>query len=376
MTINCTLCAGQMYDPNTVLPSDGSGNITTCGDVAANISAFNNDPIACHATLSLIEPFCCGSGNSASVCTLCGPNKTMAYPDNVVPGSNLTCSALNLGLAFRPMDQCPMAIQSFMTDLDLQAFCGCPGVPYPDACKFCNISQTPYPDLLIQGYTCRSFAELARSIRNVTLCNDYVALFNDGCCPTGKTLPCSICSGGASMGNPSRPLYGQSTTCVELNFMFGFLTASQCQRSSDIDLASWCDCPGTSPPDLCSLCPSGSNLTNASMIVPSLPSLTCDQVQQVARYVTNKTICSSEVAMAEGYCCLAVPTPAPHHSTTIGTPTTTTTTGSTVSPGQAPAASGTTTSASTHHNHRNSPLGIWWMIGLTVLIFYGDLGLD
>ena len=338
----CDFCANRTIDMTAKIPLLGAVNISTCAE-AANVIPSLGSGLKCSVALHLLEPICCPetlgnqTGTNQSICGICGLNTPVGSPDKVLPILKHSCGILDMGLGFTPPGECSAAVAALSSTFDIQAFCGCPGASPPDLCQFCNVSDMPFPDFPLGNETCRDFAALAPYLTDQTLCDSQYTNLHAGCCPTGNQT-CSVCANNTAIPDPQRPLHLAPYTCGELNFLLGFF--QQCPSSTEygIDFSGWCGCPGTSASDLCPLCPSGESITHPSMIVPETTiNVTCEQAAQIAVFVNNETVCSTDVALASKFCCGANSSATPMPSSVSATTPTPATTPAPVTPATTPA---------------------------------------
>lgn len=176
------------------------------------------------------------------------------------------------------------------------AFCGC-DVPQAvtETCDLCpNGSvdvdlERELPD--VPGVTCGDIINVPAvdGEESCTLLQAKYAFWCD--CPKVKPT-CTLCPSGAFPPKPNKGLpFDTNLYCGDIATEFLVSTPRQCNElKTDIpvDLASYCECPNTRPPETCQLCPDGYSI-NDYVIVEN--GLTCGDVHQIARFSTNETVC-------------------------------------------------------------------------------------
>ncbi|CAB9502689.1 expressed unknown protein [Seminavis robusta] len=187
------------------------------------------------------------------------------------------------------------------------AFCGCE-VPdhVTETCDLCpngsvdvNLDRE-LPD--VPGVTCADILNVPK-VDGDQSCSLLQAKYAFWCdCP--KVVPtCTLCPTGAFPPKPDKGLpFDRNLYCGDIATEFLVSTPKQCQElKSDIpvDLASYCECPGTTPPETCSLCPDG-YFVNEYVVVEN--DLTCADIHQIARFSTNETVCEI-MEDVHGKCC-------------------------------------------------------------------------
>jgi len=323
----CSFCAVEnMTNPNFVLRdilSGGShhqrhrgaidklndwgiaGNSMTCRAVAELVPIVTNDTFC--DDLQYFAPICCP--DVQPTCTLCssvaenGP--TLTKPDAIVPGRKETCAEVDryFHLVQGGATACNAQRNGFVTDMDLVAYCGCPGQEAPKQCNFCDSADLIDPEIVIgigkEARTCGYLAEIAPYITNQTLC-DWLEFAEPQCCqPKLESSPCSLCENQGQMGRPNSVVEHQKgTTCQALDQTIQQLPRDICTQVKgdwDFDLESFCGCEGSRVMDRCELCGPGQVLRNHSAALPDRASWTCDMGQQQAPFVNSKVVCNAQI---------------------------------------------------------------------------------
>ncbi|CAJ1931093.1 unnamed protein product [Cylindrotheca closterium] len=326
----CNFCAVEdMVNPNFVLRDMHSGaidklnswgiagNSMTCRAIAELAPIVTDDDFC--QDLQYFQPICCPT-DFLPTCTLClsvaqnGP--TLTRPDAIVPGRKKeTCAQVDqyyFHLIQGDATACNIQRNGLNKEMDLLAYCGCPGEEPPNQCttNFCESDDLIDEELVIgmgnEARTCGHLAEIAPFITNRTLC-DWLEFAKPQCCQA-KTLgsPCSVCPNQNQVGRPNSVVEHQTgTTCQKLDQTLQQLPSddicTQVKRDWDFDLESFCGCEGdgagspVSPPGKCELCGRGEVLRNNGMALPDKPSWTCEMGQQQAPFVNSKMICETGI---------------------------------------------------------------------------------
>jgi hypothetical protein len=176
------------------------------------------------------------------------------------------------------------------------AFCGC-AVPeaVTETCQLCpngsmDVSlNRELPD--VPGVTCADILQVPK-IDGDESCSLLQAKYAFWCdCP--KVTPaCTLCPRGSFPPKPDKALpFDTNLFCGDIATEFLVSTPQQCQELKSeipIDLAAYCECPGTVAPDTCMLCPLGSYVNEYVVIDDDL---TCADIHQIGRFATNETVC-------------------------------------------------------------------------------------
>ena len=176
------------------------------------------------------------------------------------------------------------------------AFCGCE-VPshVTETCSLCpngsmDIDLTrELPD--VPGVTCGDILNVPK-VDGKQSCDLLQAKYAYWCdCPSVQPT-CTLCPTGVFPPRPDKGLpFDTNLYCGDIATEFLVSTPAQCQELKaeiPIDLASYCECPGTEPPETCQVCPDGYEI-NDYVVVEN--DLTCADVNQIARFSLNTTVC-------------------------------------------------------------------------------------
>lgn len=317
---NCGFCAVEsMTDPNLLLSTSHhsreaidklddwgiAGNSMTCRAVAELAPIVTNDAFC--QDLQYFRPLCCPEFEAT--CTLCASGATLTKPDAVLGGRNKeTCAKADqqyFHLIQGDAAACNAQRDGFHSDMDVQAYCGCPGQEPPNQCNFCDPSDLIDPELEIgigsDARTCGYLAEIAPFLTNQTLC-DWLEFAKPQCCPPKIGESCSICSNGSTMSQPNNVVeHRKGTTCLQLDQTIQKLPNDdicvQVKADWDFDLESFCGCGGSAPAqkNRCELCPKDQVLRNHSVALPDKPSWTCEMGHEQAPFVDSKVVCEMEL---------------------------------------------------------------------------------
>jgi len=178
------------------------------------------------------------------------------------------------------------------------AFCGCEvPVQVTENCDLCpNGSvdvdlERELPD--VPGVTCGDILNVPK-VDGEKSCSLLQAKYSFWCdCPRAQPT-CTLCPTGEFP--PEKALekalpFDTNLYCGDIATEFLVSTPSQCKELKSeipVDLASYCECPGTLPPETCQLCPDGYSV-NEYVVVEN--DLTCGDVNEIARFSTNETVC-------------------------------------------------------------------------------------
>lgn len=143
------------------------------------------------------------------------------------------------------------------------AFCGC-NVPtaVTETCDLCpNGSvdvdlERELPD--VPGVTCGDIMDVP-AVDGEETCSLLQAKYAFWCdCPKAEPT-CTLCPTGAFPPKPNKGLpFDANLFCGDIATEFLISTPKQCSELNSeipIDLASYCECPETEPPETCQLCP-------------------------------------------------------------------------------------------------------------------------
>ena len=210
-------------------------------------------------------------------------------------------------------------------DMQLHAFqIGCCKVPpfqhcdiCPDGSKFKGQNVVPFG--IADNPTC-SVMEYRIGALNAIFtpgtCDDTQlrrsAFYCD--CP-GVEQECSLCPNKEDGNNlPNR---GQKTekfvtggsNCAGINYQWSLFTEEECGDATinfGVDLAGYCDCPGTGANGTCSLCEEGYVVTNRNkdFTDPGTgQTYTCQEAEDYAQFVVREDVCDRFFGNARSFCC-------------------------------------------------------------------------
>lgn len=123
---------------------------------------------------------------------------------------------------------------------------------------------------------------------------------------------CSLCPGGASPPDPTKvDKVFTNRNCATYEFFSTFYTASECVQGLEFffefDAATFCDCPNTVPPTVCSLCQDGEEVILPN-IKPGNEEYTCGELEfamsllpTTGECITRKTVIRANGVLDE--CC-------------------------------------------------------------------------
>lgn len=199
------------------------------------------------------------------------------------------------------------------------AFCGCETPTVTETCDLCpngsiDVDLTrELPD--VPGVTCGDILNVSKVDGDET-CDllQYKYAFWCGC-PKAKPT-CTLCPSGAFPPKPNKALpFNSNLLCGDIATELLVSTPSQCaglRSDIPVDLASYCECPNTQPPEICTFCPGGMAV-DEYVIVDN--DLTCGDVNQIARFSTNQTVCEIMASVKDQCCSGSIATDAQQHST-------------------------------------------------------------
>jgi len=280
------------------------GNSMTCRSLAELIPSVTNATFC--EDLQYFRPICCQ--DFQPTCTICTSvafdGATLTKPDAIIPGREDTCAQVDQYFHFiqRNATACNAQRNGFSTDLDVVAYCGCPGEEPPATCNFCDLEDLIDPDLVVgvgqDARTCGYLAGMAPYITNQTLCG-WLEYAEPQCCQPKVESPCSVCQNQGPMGRPNNVVEHQKgTTCAELDQRIQQLPQDICTQVKadwDFDLESFCGCEGSDAADRCELCGPDQVLRNHLTSLPDRPSWTCMIGHQHAPFIADDAICASEI---------------------------------------------------------------------------------
>lgn len=177
------------------------------------------------------------------------------------------------------------------------AFCGCE-VPrvVSESCSLCPNGSTDVdldrelPDA--PGVTCRDILQVPKidGDESCSLLQSKYAFWCD--CPRAQPS-CTLCPTGVFPPKPNKALpFDTNLYCGDIATEFLISTPNQCadlEAEIPLDLASYCECPGSESPETCSLCPDGYAI-NDYVVVEN--DLTCSDIHQMARFSLDTNVCA------------------------------------------------------------------------------------
>jgi hypothetical protein len=190
----------------------------------------------------------------------------MAYPQRIVPDTNLTCLDYELiALSNVTSESCEVArndIVERINAIDLLALCGCSGSPALELCFFCEGGSEIEAQQTVEnesnGIDCAELSVVAPFVTDIDYC-DNLQLFAGSCCappPIAETdaESCSFCD-DESLVDPYFKIPGaDGMTCEEAKQHAGnFSSTSGVCQNQFASLARGC-CQSE---DRCSICPQG-----------------------------------------------------------------------------------------------------------------------
>ena len=112
---------------------------------------------------------------------------------------------------------------------------------------------------------------------------------------------CSLCGAADASFNAEKELMGvEGITCAALSEQLSQLPEGEmCDGGKGlmpIDLASYCECAGTTPPNTCKVCGDNQNINSAAV---AQDGVTCGQGLDFAKYITNATMCAESFQTEE-----------------------------------------------------------------------------
>lgn len=200
------------------------------------------------------------------------------------------------------------------TELQIVGFqdCACPTFP-AGFCTLCPGGYSDIPDKSVavpstNNLTCGDilFVE-TEMLQNG--CED-LAPYRDRCgCPA--EAECTFCADGTMPMYADRvvPYLSTSTsqvTCSEQASAAFSATTEQCDTYTVAPVAvngqGFCGCQGTFPSNLCTLCPAGAEVVNPDIVLPDTGGMTCLEMEEYLRYITDETSCQT-ISDRSQICC-------------------------------------------------------------------------
>jgi len=312
----CLLCDGN-FDVGKMIPSQEA---MTCGFLdAVPLERFNQTCSTFRSTFA----YYCGCPDAVPGCSVCADG-TVGEPNRKIFGlNNVTCGDLDDIASLVPEGRCTnLSISNFTQDaqieFDIAAYCGCGGDTEPTGnCSLCggDSGAVARPDAIVPdsgGFSCAELAEFAASVSDPAACT-ALGQFSTGCCET--TPSCSVCGGPESnIAFANRTIsFAEDATCEELDAALAFAPNGTCQDvlgAFPISVQSWCGCTGYDVPEQCPFCIEGTAVADAALTVPNA-GVTCGEAQEIARHVTNETVCAGPIAAVASFCCSEEETASP-----------------------------------------------------------------
>lgn len=309
----CTLCFDGSTVPDPTLPIKAAVS-WTCGE----LSVFVHNSLApgenecldyqvlgfkdCGCPVSPLLEKCALCANlDGSVSTIPDTNRNLP-----IPGTSFTCQ----DILFVDRNSTDF---SCIKQQEYRDFCGCPTVSTTPA-------PAPSPTLPYLGKyniptlpaTLREPSQPPISRTNFTclLCpDDKPPGFASRLVPylsTGSSTP--IQSNTLPLYDPEIP---RGQTCGRLAEEALNATVDECFDivfpSVAVDIQSFCGCQDAITWDLCSLCPRNHSIQNPFLMVPSAGGLTCLELEEYLRYITNEEACNAIATEARLVCCNSPP---------------------------------------------------------------------
>jgi hypothetical protein len=246
--------------------------------------------------------------NGQDPCTLCA--------DGSDPDMNL--SSEELGWNCWDLNSFASILQNGdaeCTELQIVGFqdCACPTFP----AGFCTLCPGGFSDIPDKSVT-------VPSTNNLT-CGDILfvetALLQNGCddlapyrerCGCPAEAECTYCADGtmpmyADRKIPYLSTPGSEVTCSGQASLAFSATADQCDGFTVAPVAvngqGYCGCQGTFPSNLCSLCPAGTDVENPDVVLPGSGGMTCLEMEEYVRYITDEAACHAIADSAQQVCC-------------------------------------------------------------------------
>lgn len=246
-------------------------------------------------------------GQGQGDCTLCA--------DGSAPDMNL--SSEDLGWSCFDLNSFASILKTSdaeCTELQIIGFqdCACPTFP-PGFCTLCPGGFSDIPDKNVQvpstnNLTCGDILFVETSLLQ-NGCED-LAPYRERCgCPA--EAECSYCADGTMPMYSNRVIPYLSTpsnqvTCAQQASAAFSSTAEQCDTYTvapvPVNGQGYCGCQGTFPSNFCSLCPAGTEVVNPDAVLPETGGMTCLEMEEYLRYITDQTSCQT-IADSSQICC-------------------------------------------------------------------------
>jgi hypothetical protein len=246
----------------------------------------------------------------AEQCTLCADGSP---PD-------MSLMSADLGWSCTDLNQFASILKNGdteCTDLQIVGFqdCACPAYP-TGYCTLCPGGFSDIPDKTLavpstSNLTCGDILFVSETVLQGG-CED-LAPYRERCgCPTDAA--CTFCADGTMPVNMDRILpyltrNSQTTTCAQQSSKAFSAPAELCDdivvAPVAVNAQGFCGCQGTFPSNLCTLCPAGTQVTNPDLVVPQSGGLSCSEMEDYLKYITDAASCQL-IADSAAVCCRPV----------------------------------------------------------------------
>jgi len=330
--VSCSLCYDGESLPDPLLESPllpGS----TCGEIKMSIESITDlsrTECIVYQIFGTTECGCPTSPLAEGFCSLCDGNSNGSYiipkeslilPIPVTatqPMPDLTCA----DLIFQQQSNAKVPCDQVGT---YRRYCGCETVSVPATASVDRNTTQAVPALLQDlppSTSNNNSSSVSRDIPTYAPILSRDAEFTCNVCPD-KSIPqfrdrilpfltaAKTPQSNSIPSNPQNP--DVIITCGELSeaAQSNIMDTEECYNAIfppvALDVPSFCGCNGASESDKCSLCPAGIALVNPSLNVPGAGGLSCLEVDNYLRFVTDEASCMVIAESARSVCC----TPAP-----------------------------------------------------------------
>ena len=290
--------------------SNIDGNIELVSmTVDINVAITSSDNLVRNGIVHLLGGLLMDSpDNTTQNCSACsGPiNLNSSLPDG------LSCRLWQLEVSQLAADAEACALEQAVGI----EYCGCSAPDEVQPCNSCPNGALAFnPERILpdtRGLTCEDLSTL-RFVECSIIYEKYS--FWCGCVDAQAEAPnCTLCDGGGSFQNKPYIVPGQDSATFSYQ-MFGQLANTSCQGFADfysvqtrqscegageqltgdtfVDIQAWCQCPGTSAPNVCGeFCPRGTILQEA--LVPNNETeYTCREISDIFAYSQDNSTCES-----------------------------------------------------------------------------------
>lgn len=297
----CELCLNGTSPADRLLPAFLFEGNATCATVES-VTARLKYPEECGNLFDGFQfdfgGFCCRDREPVVNCSLCGDPSLVRDLDL----GFANCREVDDSIAFLTSERSCQSYLSSYADfccLDL------------DECPLCPDGGSYDASVEVPGlaFTCGLLdaVPVERLGANET-CDSVQNAFAYVCGCPNVTKQCSVCLDGSFFAYPDRKIYGtENFTCRDFDNFVSTVSSDQCGptldeiESTEIDLPAYCGCPDAVVPDECNLC-GGNASTRPDALVPNSGGLTCAELAEYARSVTNSEVCS-DLAVLGPLCC-------------------------------------------------------------------------